>query len=432
MGLIKAASGSIGGSFADQWLEAVEADNMTNRTLITGGVSVRPNDTRSSNKKGTVKTITNGSVVHVYPNQMMILTDGGKIVDYTAEEGYFRIENSAAPSLFNGQLKDTVKDTFNRFKFGGTPSTAQKVYFINLQEIRGIKFGTKNPINYYDNFYDAELFVRAFGEYSIKITDPLKFFNEVADRSSERVEINNVNSQYLSEFMNALQSSINKMSADGIRVSMLTSKGLELANYLSNALDATWNELRGIEIAAVGIDSISYDEESKNLINMRNKGAMLKDATIREGFVQGAIASGLEAAGSNTAGAAQAFMGMGIGMGQTGNFMGAASQTNMSQMQMQKAQKQENQENQKQENQVKSDEWKCECGASNTGKFCSQCGQQKKSASDAWICSSCGANNSGKFCSECGTAAPSDLPWKCECGQDNTGKFCSNCGKKRP
>ncbi len=36
---------------------------------------------------------------------MMLLVDGGKIIDYTAEEGYYTIKNDAAPSMFNGTLK---------------------------------------------------------------------------------------------------------------------------------------------------------------------------------------------------------------------------------------------------------------------------------------------------------------------------------------
>ena len=48
-------------------------------------------------------------------------------------------------------------------RFGGQTPQSQKVYYINLQEIKGIKFGTRNPINYYDTFYNAELFLRAHG-----------------------------------------------------------------------------------------------------------------------------------------------------------------------------------------------------------------------------------------------------------------------------
>ena len=120
--------------------------------------------------------------------------------------------------------------------------------FINLQEIKGIKFGTRNPINYFDNFYNAELFLRAHGTYSVKITNPLQFYAEVIPRNADRVEIDEINEQYLSEFLEALQSSINQMSADGTRISYVTSKARELGKYMSTTLDEEWNQTRGMEI----------------------------------------------------------------------------------------------------------------------------------------------------------------------------------------
>ena len=50
--------------------------------------------------------------------------------------------------MLNGELGESVKRRSNRIKYGGQTPTAQKVYFLNLQEIKGIKFGTRNPINY--------------------------------------------------------------------------------------------------------------------------------------------------------------------------------------------------------------------------------------------------------------------------------------------
>ena len=44
---------------------------------------------------------------------------------------------------------------------------------------------------------------------------------------------------------------------------------------MANILDEDWKRTRGMEIQSVGISSITYDDESKELINMRNKGAML-------------------------------------------------------------------------------------------------------------------------------------------------------------
>ena len=401
MGLIKATANAIGGSLADQWLEVYEPDDMGDQTVFVAGIRTR----KGSNVKGTDDTVSNGSVIHVYDNQFMMLVDGGKIIDYTAEPGYYKVDSSSLPSLFNGQLKESLKETFSRIKFGGATPTAQKVFYVNLQEIKGIKFGTRNPINYFDNFYNAELFLRAHGTHSIKITDPLRFYAEAVPRNKEHVEITDINEQYISEFLEALQSSINRMSADGIRISYVASKSMELATYMENALDAKWNQLRGMQIQSVGIASISYDEESQKLINMRNQGAMLSDPGVREGYVQGALARGMEAAGANANGAMAGFMGMGVGMNATGGMLGAASQANMQQMQM-------NQNanpgtvNAAAQPAQSTEEWSCACGATNTGKFCAECGKPRpKANNDPWICS-CGTSNTGKFCSECGKSRP--------------------------
>ena len=462
MGIIKAVASAVGGALADQWLEAIEPDDMGDRIVFARGVQVRRG--KGSNTKGSSDIVSNGSVIHVYPNQFMMLVDGGKVVDYTAEEGYYTIDHSAMPSMFNGQFGEALKESFNRIRFGGITPTAQKVYYENLQEIKGIKFGTRNPVNYFDNFYNAELFLRAHGTYSIKVTDPLKFYGEVIPKNADRVDIDSINEQYLSEFLEAFQTSVNQMSADGTRISFVTSKSRELGRYMADTLDEEWNKLRGMEIQSVGIASITYDEESQNLINLRNKGAMMGDPGIREGYVQSTIAEGLKNAGSNSAGSLAGFMGMGFGMQTGGGFMGAASNTNMQQMQ--------NQGN-----------WSAAgaqqagmnpgpgvpAGVRQTGMDpgpgapagtaqagmnpgagapagtaqsgvnpgagapvgTAQSGMNPGPGTAGWYCPNCGTPNSGKFCSECGNPRPA-ADWTCSCGTVNSGKFCSECGKPRP
>ena len=417
MGIIKAVVNAIGGGLADSWLEVIEPDDMGDQTVFTRGVLTRNN----GNKKGTENTVSNGSVIHVYDNQFMLLVDGGKVVDYTAEPGYYKVDNSSLPSLFNGQFGDSLKETFGRIRFGGQTPTNQKVFFINLQEIKGIKFGTRTPVNYFDTFYNAELFLRAHGTYSIKITDPLKFYAEAVPRNAEHVEISQINEQYLSEFLEALQSAINQMSADGTRISFVTSKGRELGKYMANVLDEDWNQMRGMEIQAVGIASLSYDDKSQELINMRNEGAMLSDPTVREGYMQGHLARGLEAAGSNANGAMAGFMGMGMGMQMGGNAMGTASQTNLAQMQMQQQAAQQ---------QMAQPQMQPQMNAG--GAFVSQpsAAPAQPAGGASWTCE-CGSVNNGKFCPNCGKQMPS-LEWTCKCGTVNTGKFCPNCGSPRP
>ncbi|MBQ4256878.1 MAG: SPFH domain-containing protein [Oscillospiraceae bacterium] len=424
MGLIQAAVGSVGGALADSWKEVIEPADMSDGTLLVKGVAARKG---GSNTKGSDDYVSNGSVIHVYPNTLMLLIDGGKIVDYSAEEGYYTVNNSSAPSLFNGDFKDSLLDTWKRLQFGGVPSAKQMVYYINTAEIKGIKFGTRNPVQYFDNFYNAELFLRAHGTYSIKIADPLKFYAEFAPKGTTSITAKSLNEQLTDEFMDALQSAINQMSADGVRVSMITSKSRELSKYMSKTLDEDWTELRGIEVCSVGIASISYDDESKELINMRNKGAMMSDATIREGYVQSNIAEGLNAAGSNTAGAGNAFMGVGMGMNMAGGFMNTASQTNAMQMQMQQQQMQQQMNQQA----PAAGAWTCSCGTQNTGNFCNNCGSKKPAPAGSWTCS-CGQVNTGNFCNNCGSKKPDNGSWTCSCGQVNTGNFCNNCGSKKP
>ena len=423
MGIIKAAVSAIGGALADQWLEVMEPGNMGDQTVFTSGVKIR----KGSNVKGTENVVSDGSVIHVYPNQFMMIVDGGKVVDYTAEEGYYTVKNSSTPSLFNGQFKDSLKESFNRIKYGGGTPRVQKVFYVNLQEIKGIKFGTRNPVNYYDSFYNAELFLRAHGTYSIQITDPLRFYAQVIPKNASRVDISSINEQYMNEFLEALQASINRMSAEGERISFVASKGTVLSRHMSEVLDDDWKRSRGFEVMSVGIASISYNEESQKLINMRNQGAMLSDPGVREGYVQGAIARGLEAAGSNSQGSMAGFMGMGVGMNAGGGFMGTASASNMQQMQMNaNARGAGAQSPGSYAGGLTDSSWVCGCGAVNTGKFCSECGAPKP-AKDTWVCR-CGAVNGGKFCSECGSPKPADNTWVCRCGAVNTGKFCSECG----
>lgn len=463
MGIIKVALDAIGGGLADTWLEVIEPSAMDMRTVFAPGVAVAQgrNDKRNGNTKGTSNTVSNGSIIHVYEHQMMILVDGGAIVDYTAEPGYFKVDNSSMPSLFNGQFGANVKETFNRIKFGGTTPGVQKVFYINTAEMAGVKVGTKTPINYYDGVYDMDLNVRAFGTFSISLTEnPLEFYKKVIPTSavtqSMPVNIDElIDDNYIMEFLDALQQALVEISAKNVRISQIGSKDNKklLKDTIAELLYDSWRMDRGIVIDDVGV-VVSYDEDTKKLLAERNKGAMLKDAAIREGYVQGSVARGLEAAGSNANGSMAGFMGMGIGMNTGGGFMGAASNNNMQQMQMQQQyqqpqqyQQQPQQYQQPQQQQptptpspapTAAEGWTCACGnTGNTGKFCAECGQPKPipADNDLWTCPGCGNQNTGKFCAECGTRKP-EKPKKIKCDKcgyepDMNGpipKFCPDCG----
>ena len=416
MGIIRAAINSVTGALADTWLEVIEPSPMANNDVIVPGQAVDQRG-RSQNKKGGENLVSNGSIIHVYDNQFMILVDGGKIVDYTAEPGYFKVDNSALPSLFNGQFKDSLKESFSRVKYGGISSTSQRVFFINLQEIRGIKFGTQNPIQYFDNFYESELFMRLHGTYSIKITDPFKFYMEVIPRE---VITNNQKytfempaiQQYNDEFVAELSTAFNQYSADGFRVSHIASKTREMGKYMADALDDDWNQLRGFQVLSVGMQAPSYDEESQKIINERSKMASqvsyLKDGANQQAYMAKSVGEGISGAGNNPGGAAIGFMGMNMAQNMGAGVMGGYMQNPQYSNQNQQGGYVQQQPQQPQQQAASAQGgWTCECGAVNQGKFCSECGKPKPEAPKKRFCTNCGAELSPttKFCPECGTKA---------------------------
>ena len=436
MGIIRAALNSAGGALADSYLDAYRPYHMGPRTVVAPGVFADDGTGRNTNTKRANNVVSNGSKIYVDANQLMCIVDGGKVVDYSAEPGYYTVSNSSAPSFFNGEFKKTFSDVWDRIKFGGNQYKEQRVIYINLRTMEGIKFGTKTPVPFFDEKYQIDVAVRAFGTFSIKVTDYWKFFNEVIPHEcifeGASLEVDDfLNDTFMSEYLGALGEALSNMSVDGIPLSRIPTQTGKLSQYMKTALDSVWNESRGLEIVNVGISSITYDDDTKKLLQERNRTAIYNDPSMRETFVQTSIARGIENAGSNPNGAANAFIGMNMGMNAAGGFMNSASNVNMQQMQMQQQQQQQMQ--QRAAASQAAGGWDCSCGhKGNTGKFCAECGAKKPEPAGAWKCI-CGATNTGKFCAECGAKRPENSTWDCSCGhKGNTGKFCAECGAKRP
>ena len=451
MGIIAAAINSVGGALGDTWLEAIEPVGMTDRTVMCPGANKARNDSRNTNKKGTDFTVSNGSMIHVYQNQMMLLVDNGAIIDYTCKEGAYQVSNSSLPSLMNGQFGDALKDTFTRFKFGGTTPTAQRVFYINLRPLEGIRFGTKSPVTYYDENYQMDLKVRAFGKFSIEIVDPILFFKNVIPNAAvmncNSVDMETlITDRYIDEFLGAFGEALTKLSEEGVRISRVNAKNRELAKYMVQVLEEDWTKNRGIRIQSVGIANIDYDEKTAKLLDQRNERMLdqvYTDPAMLNAMMQRNITEGVKAAGSNANGAAAGFMGVGLGTNFMGGYNGANQQNAVQQQQAFQQQRQAQQHVQQPvPSPVNSNQnnggWTCSCGKTgNTGKFCAECGNPKPAPSESgsWTCS-CGAVNTGKFCAECGSKRPDSKPKKIVC--DKCGyqpdmnqaipKFCPNCG----
>lgn len=120
MGLIKALTGAVGSTMADQWKEFFYCEALPEDVLVTKGK--KRVSSRSSNTRGSDNIITNGSGVAVADGQCMIIVDQGKIAELCAEPGEFVYDSSTEPSIFSGSLGKGILDTFKnigkRFTFG--------------------------------------------------------------------------------------------------------------------------------------------------------------------------------------------------------------------------------------------------------------------------------------------------------------------------
>ena len=432
MGLIKAGIGALGGTLADQWKEFFYCESIPKEVLVTKGQKRITG--RSSNTKGNDNIISNGSGIAVADGQCMIIVEQGKIVEFCAEPGEFTWDNSTEPSIFAGNLGESIKETFKvvgkRFTYGGDTGKDQRVYYFNMKEILDNKFGTANPVPFrvVDSKIglDIDVSIRCAGVYSYKIADPMLFYKNVCGNVESDYERSELDSTLKSEFISALQPAFGKLSDLELRPNQIVSHNTDLENAMNESLSEKWGSLRGIQVVSIALSTVTLPEEDQELIKQAQRTAIMRDPTMAAATLVGAQADAMKTAAGNSAGAMTGFMGMGMAMNAGGGGMNAQNLFAMGQQQQQQAQ-------QAPAAAPAAEGWKCSCGATATGKFCPECGAKKPEPvqAGAWKCK-CGATATGKFCPECGSPKPAEDGWTCSCGTVNKGKFCQNCGSKKP
>ena len=397
MGLIQAALGAAGGVLADQWKEYFYCTALPENVLAVKG-QTRVSG-RSSNTKGNDNIISDGSVLAVADGQCMLIVEQGKVVDVCAEPGEYTYDCSSAPSLFSGDLGSSIKDVFKQlgkqFTFGGQPANDQRVYYFNTKELVGNKYGTASPVPFRiidrNIGLDLDSAIKCFGEYSIRITNPILFYTNVCGNVEGAYTRDRLEGQMRTELLTALQPALAKVSAAGVRYSEVPAHAKDLAAALNDELSAQWRDRRGIEIVAFGISNMTLSEEDQAMIKQLQRAAALRDPSLGAGFTVGGTMDAINTAANNSAGAAVGVMGMNM-------VQGAAGGVNAQQLYQVAGQQAPRQ--------------------SAGGGFCPHCGKPvpagsafcpscgKPLASGGWTCPKCGKANEGNFCAACGTAKP--------------------------
>lgn len=438
MGLIKAIKESVGSVMADQWKEYFYTDSLAESTLL-----VKAKKQTKGNNHGDDNVISNGAAIAVADGQCAIIVENGRIAEFCAEPGVFIWDNATQPSLFGKErLGKKIADTFaemgRRFTYAGDRATDQRVYYVNVKEIIGNKYGTPTPVPFRvidrNIGLDVDIAIRCNGVYSIKITNPILFYTNVCGNTATEFTYAQIAEQMRSELLTALQPAFAAVSAKGIRYSELPAYASDMADLLNEELSSKWRDIRGMEIVSFAINSATASEEDAAMIKELQRNAVFRDPNMAAAHLVNAQAQAMQSAARNDAGAMVGFAGMNIGM----NAGGVNAQSLFQMGQQQNAVREssiqtENPADEPAQKKAQTD-WVCKCGATNTGKFCTECGERRPAEKTGWSCT-CGTVNMGKFCMECGKPKPKDAPlYRCDkCGwmpedPHNPPKFCPECG----
>lgn len=341
MGFIKAFAGAIGGTFADQWKDFIVPMSGVPATAgIFPAVSQGTNAGRGSNTKASNNIISNGSKILVPEGCALITMQEGAITGCITEPGgfIFSSDDVNAKSIFSGDgmVSSLIKQSWERFKFGGQPGSNQSAFYVNLKEIPNNRFGTQSEIYWDDAYLNAQVGAVTRGTYTLKIVDPILFIkNFVPATYLSDGEVfdfadmdNDAGAQLFNEVVSSLSAAFSNYTNDpskGNRITKIQGDQIGFAKSLSQAVEEGygWKTDRGLEIIKVAIQAIEYDEDTKTLLSDVKKADALSGAR-GNSFMQQSVARGFQAAGENGGAGNMAFMGM--GMNAVGGAMGGLQQ----------------------------------------------------------------------------------------------------------
>ena len=145
------------------------------------------------------QVLQNNSTVIISPGQAILFVNEGKPQGIINTPGSIDLQTANIPF---------VTSMMSIFR-GGDSKHKSKVFFFNTTQITDVKWGTPAPLKYVDPVYKFPVGLRAFGNYTFTITDPMKFFTEfVGDRDVMSLEEfkQTINSRVITPITDALAS----------------------------------------------------------------------------------------------------------------------------------------------------------------------------------------------------------------------------------
>lgn len=400
MGIIRAIGASVKGVMEDQWIDHFQCDSLGADILLKRQYRVN-----NGSNKGNPDVISSGSTIVVNEGQGVIVVENGKILDSCIEPGVHFYKSDASPSLLAGSsVKSISRDVWDRVGFGGESHKVQRVYYVNMLPINGIRFQTRNPIPLRisdDNIWaDLDLSVIAEGVFSFRIADPCEFYRKVA-RTCLGYALEDMRDHIVNQFLSCLMATLPDVAGCwGVRPSEMVKRVPDLEKMLKDTMTERMTAYCGIEIVSIAFDGLSLTGEDGTSLTQYQYVRIMEDGAMAGAVLTDAMATAVSAGAGNPTGA---FTGLAVAV-DTVKTIAKAFET---------------------------DEVTTETAISvgTSGETITEItsGKGMSGFPALWLCT-CGTENKGKFCTECGEARK--RRWKCACGNVATSRFCPECGTR--
>ncbi|MEC5195372.1 membrane protease subunit (stomatin/prohibitin family) [Xanthomonas campestris] len=343
MGLVQAVAGAVGGVLADQWKDFYTVPvGLPATAAVFAAVPRGSNAGRGANTGASSNVISNGSRIVVPEGYGLLLMQDGAITAFVADAGGYewRSDDVNAQSLFagDGLVSPLIRQSWERFKFGGQPGTQQAAFFVALKELPDNRFGTQSEIYWDDGFLGTQVGAVTRGSYTLKIVDPILFVKNFVPASYlqpgqvfDFTDLDNAAAgQLFNEVVSALAPAFSLYTNDtakGNRITRLQQDALGFAKSLSAAVEQAyqWQSDRGLAIVKTAIVSIEYDANTRELLKTVQRADALS-GTRGNANLQASAAQGLQSAGEHGGAAGLVGVGMATGMlGGMGNLQQSAA-----------------------------------------------------------------------------------------------------------
>lgn len=254
--------------------------------------------------------IKNASKLIVGPGQGCIFVYRGEVKSVISKPGISDLKTANLP--FWTTVSKFMQFFESEHKVG--------IFFFRTTKILNQRWGTTSLIKYEDPKYRFPVGLKAFGNYSFRITDPQSFFvNVIGHNSAFLVE----------DFRQVMGSRIIQPLADYLAEAKLTyteidARREEIAAGLAEKISPIFAKL-GFEMTDLRIEGTSFDEETMKRINRIADLSAEVHAAQSAGldYVQLQQIEAMKMAAANEGGGAGVGMGLGAGMG-FGNMMAGA------------------------------------------------------------------------------------------------------------